>query len=59
MKPRISILSPEFKYRDSARTDIRATFARIRREQRQAVEREQAAIVEQRQKVRELIRGRG
>jgi hypothetical protein len=31
-----SILDPSFKYVDSSRTDIRKTFARIRREQQQA-----------------------
>lgn len=30
----ISILNPEFKYTSSAATDIRKTFARIRREQK-------------------------
>lgn len=33
MKPPKSILSPEFKYRPAALTDITATFKRIRREQ--------------------------
>ncbi len=31
-----SILDPSFKYTKSVDTDIRKTFARIRREQRQA-----------------------
>ena len=31
-----SILDPSFRYTPSAETDIRKTFARIRREQRQA-----------------------
>ena len=34
MKPK-SILDPSFKYVPSTSTDIRATFERIRREQRQ------------------------
>jgi hypothetical protein len=29
-----SILDPDFKYRNSASTDVRKTFERIRREQR-------------------------
>ena len=44
-KPRISILSREFKYVNAARTDIGATFRRVRRELREANE------VEQRTKV--------
>jgi hypothetical protein len=28
-----SILDPTFKYKNSAETDLRATFARVRREQ--------------------------
>jgi hypothetical protein len=31
-----SILDPAFKYRSSANTDLRKTFARVRREQRKA-----------------------
>jgi hypothetical protein len=34
MKPRASILSPDFKYAPAVRTDIARTFTRIRREQR-------------------------
>jgi hypothetical protein len=34
MKPRISILSPDFRYVPAVRTDVARTFARIRREQR-------------------------
>ncbi len=30
-----SILDPSFRYTNSAQTDLRKTFARIRREQRQ------------------------
>jgi hypothetical protein len=31
-----SLLDPEFKYRSSAKTDVRKTFERIKREQRKA-----------------------
>jgi hypothetical protein len=34
MKPRISILSKDFVYRDSASTNVRLTFGRVRRQQR-------------------------
>ena len=40
MKPRVSILSSNFKYVPAVGTDIARTFARIRREQRE--QREQA-----------------
>ena len=47
-----SILHKDFKYRNSANTDIRATFAKIRRElAAQAKEREEA---ERTQKVRRI-----
>lgn len=36
MKPRISILDRAFAYRNSVNTDVAATFARIREEQRAA-----------------------
>ena len=38
MKPRVSILSPDFKYVPAVSTDVARTFARIRREQRQRAE---------------------
>lgn len=38
-----SILDPDFKYRNSASTDVRKTFERIRREQRLEEERRFAA----------------
>jgi hypothetical protein len=41
-----SILDPKFRYVDAASTDIRKTFARIRREQRE--EREAAAAAAER-----------
>lgn len=31
MKPRISILNPEFKYRSAAATDVRETWRKARR----------------------------
>lgn len=34
-----SILDPKFKYHDSASTDIRRTFARIRRERKREAKR--------------------
>jgi len=43
MKPRVSILSPDFKYVSAVRTDIARTFARIRREQRERAKRERLA----------------
>ena len=39
MKPRVSILSPDFKYVCSDRTNIAQTFASIRREQREQAKR--------------------
>ena len=38
MKPRVSILSPDFKYVPAASTDVARTFARICREQRDQAE---------------------
>ncbi|MCL4763745.1 MAG: hypothetical protein KJ018_18550 [Burkholderiales bacterium] len=40
-----SILDPAFRYTPAAATDLRKTFARIRREQRKAREQEQAKRV--------------
>lgn len=40
-----SILDPSFRYVPAASTDLRKTFARIRREQRKAREQEQAKRV--------------
>ena len=34
--------NPNWQYRNSAKTDVGATFARIRREQKEALERPQA-----------------
>lgn len=35
MKPRVSILSPDFKYVPAVCTDVARTIARVRREQRE------------------------
>ena len=37
-RPMKSILDPEFRYTPSVETDLRKTFARIRREQRRQIE---------------------
>jgi hypothetical protein len=37
-----SILDPSFRYTNSANTDLRRTFARIRREQREQARRQAA-----------------
>jgi hypothetical protein len=37
-----SILDPAFRYTNSANTDLRKTFARVRREQRQAARQQDA-----------------
>ena len=43
MKPRVSILSPDFKYVPAVSTDISRTFARIRREQHEHAKRQRLA----------------
>jgi hypothetical protein len=43
MKPRVSILSPDFKYVRAVCTDLRRTFARIRREQREQAKQQRLA----------------
>ena len=43
MKPRVSILSPDFKYVPAVGTDIARTFARIRREQREQAKQQRLA----------------
>jgi hypothetical protein len=37
-----SVLDPTFNYRNSANTDVRLTFERIRREQQEEAQRERA-----------------
>jgi hypothetical protein len=49
-----SILDPSFRYTNSVETDLRKTFARIRREQRVVQQSLQKAEVESMQKVRLL-----
>jgi len=46
-----SILDPEFHYTPSVDTDLRKTFARIRREQRRVKEARSAAEAEARKKI--------
>jgi hypothetical protein len=43
MRPRISILSPDFTYVPAVCTDIARTFARIRREQREHAKQQRLA----------------
>ncbi len=50
-----SILDPEFRYIPSVETDLRKTFARIRREQRRREEAEAQAREEARKKVLPII----
>jgi len=44
MKPKNSILNPRFRYSASFDTDLRRTFARIRREQKANVEEAKAKV---------------
>lgn len=50
----MNILDPKFKYVPAATTDIRQTFKRIRKEQKEAEERAKAINIEQVKKVRKL-----
>lgn len=52
-----SILDPSFKYTNSASTDLRQTFARVRREQKAQEAKAQADRIEQVEKVRTLKTG--
>ena len=45
MKPRISILKPEFRYRNAASTDVRRTWANAKRRLALEAEAERAAKV--------------
>ncbi len=42
MKPAISLLDPAFKYTDAANTNVARTFAKVRRQQREAAIQRQA-----------------
>ena len=53
-----SILDPEFRYTPSVETDLRKTFARIRREQRRREEAEAQAREEARKKVLPIVLAR-
>ncbi len=44
MKPAKSLLDPNFRYTPAAATDIRKTFARVRREMRKAQEQGRVVI---------------
>ena len=50
----MSILDPKFKYHNSADTDLRRTFARVRREQAEAAKRAEADNAEVKAKVTKL-----
>ncbi len=50
-----SILDPEFRYTPSVETDLRKTFARIRREQRRQLETRVAADAEARRNVLPIL----
>ena len=50
----MSILDPKFKYHNSADTDLRRTFARVRREQAEASKRAEADKAEVKAKVTKL-----
>ena len=49
-----SILDPEFRYTPSVETDLRKTFARIRREQRRVQEARSVAEAEARKKILQI-----
>jgi hypothetical protein len=53
-----SILDPTFVYTPAVKTDLRETFRRVRAEQAQAAEREQADKAEAAQKVAPISKGR-
>lgn len=53
-KPRVPILSSAFRYTDSANTNIRKTFARIRKLQADQKKKDDAIKAEALEKVRKL-----
>jgi hypothetical protein len=58
MIPAKRLTDPSFKYVGSASTDLRKTFARVRREQAEAAKQDQAVAAESAAKVR-VLRSRG
>jgi hypothetical protein len=50
----MSILDPKFRYTPAAETNIRKTFARIKKAQREKEEAERSASLERIQKVRRI-----
>ena len=52
-----SILDPSFRYTNSLQTDLRKTFARVRRELRSAQHPRAIAVLQEKQKVVALHRG--
>jgi hypothetical protein len=56
-QPMKSILDPSFRYTSSIQTDIRKTFARVRRERRSVPQQGAPAAAPERQKVVALRRG--
>lgn len=56
MKPAKPITDPTFRYTSSAKTDIRKTFARIRREQKAEADAKAAAELEAANNVRQIKR---
>jgi len=52
-----SILDPSFRYTSSVETDLRKTFARVRRELRSRPPQNATAVIAEKQKVVALRRG--
>ena len=52
-----SILDPTFRYTPSVETDLRKTFAKVRREMKQDAEREAKEAAEREAKVTHLTKG--
>lgn len=59
MKPTRSILDPTFHYVSSAQTDLRKTFARIKREMRKEAEAQRSADEKLRTAVVRLMKSKG